>query len=202
MKIDPQRVLVLSPHCDDAEVSSGGAIARFLREGREVHVLVLGLAAGASPSEFEAGMAQLGVPKENCYRRGFPVRTMMANRQEILDLFLAAAKMIQPDLVIAPSLRDMHQDHQVVAQEALRAFKNGCTVLGWEYPWNALTFNTSCFIEITEADMERKIAAIQEYHSQAKDYMRPEFIRAWAITNGVAIKAPYAECFEVARLIC
>ena len=35
------RVLVIAPHPDDAEISSGGALARWGSEGREVHLLIL-----------------------------------------------------------------------------------------------------------------------------------------------------------------
>ena len=31
------RVLFLSPHIDDAELGTGGTIARFIEEGREVY---------------------------------------------------------------------------------------------------------------------------------------------------------------------
>lgn len=200
MKIAPECVLVISPHTDDAEVAAGGAISRFLREGREVHVLALALAHDADWEEFENSMECLEV--RHTLRASFPVRRFNERRQDVLDELIYARDLIKPDLVIAPSLRDMHQDHQVVAQETLRAFKNGCSILGFSYPWNTVTFNTTCFIKISEADLGKKLAAIEQYESQEKDYMRPEFIRAWALTTGVAVGAKYAECFEVARLTC
>jgi LmbE family N-acetylglucosaminyl deacetylase len=147
-------------------------------------------------------MHRLGVSDNRVRISYLKVRRFSDDRQAVLDELIAARKAVRPDLVIAPSLRDMHQDHQVVAQEALRAFKNGCTILGWGYPWNIKTFDTTAFIQFEEEDLGRKIAAIGEYRSQRKPYMEPEIIRAWALTSGVAVGVRYAECFEVARLVC
>lgn len=204
MKLDPKRILVVSPHTDDAEVSSGGTISRFLREGRDVHVIVFSL---ASAKEYEHPLEEchqalgvLGVVKDNVTVHEFPVRHLLEWRQAILDIFIRAKAKIDPDLILLPSMNDMHQDHQAVAREGLRAFKER-SILGYEYPWNHLAFNTTCFVTLTAEDMDRKIMAIQEYKSQTKDYMQPELIRAWALTRGVAVKVKYAESFEVMRLV-
>jgi LmbE family N-acetylglucosaminyl deacetylase len=203
MRIEPERILVVSPHTDDAEVSSGGTMARFLREGRQVFVAVLARASssGEDPMrECSRALAGLGVPIENRVLLDFPVRNLHLHRQAILDKFLDLRGLWAPDLVLLPSWGDIHQDHQVAAQEGLRAFKD-ISILGYEYPWNHLEFRTTAFIKFDEPDLEKKIAAIAEYKSQAKDYMQPEVIRAWAITRGVAVKTRYAESFEVIRLV-
>lgn len=204
MTIDPKRVIVISPHTDDAEVSSGGTIARFLREGREVHVLVLSRAfaedSGAPLHECYKAIDALGVSRNNVIMYDFPVRHLLEHRQEILDIFIDVKRKIDPDLVLLPSANDIHQDHQAVAREGLRAFKDR-TVLGYEYPWNHLVFHTTAFVKLTEEDVNRKVAAIAEYKSQRKPYMEPEVIRAWALTRGVAVGARYAESFEVMRLV-
>ena len=140
------------------------------------------------------------MPIENTKLTDLPVRSLHEHRQVILDKLLDLRLRWEPDLVLLPSWGDIHQDHQVVAQEGLRAFKD-CSVLGYEYPWNHLEFRTTAFIQFEEQDLEKKIAAVQEYKSQRKAYMEPEVIRAWAITRGVAVKTRYAESFEVIRLV-
>jgi len=201
---NPQRLLCISPHTDDAEVSSGGTISRFLREGTQVHVLVLSSAAARIPAAPRAECRQalkiLRVPEWNVELHDFPVRRLLEARQNILDLLLRVKRTVDPDLVLLPSLNDIHQDHQAVALEGLRAFKDR-TILGYEYPWNHQVFNTTAFIPFTDADLATKIKAIGQYRSQRKAYMKPEIIRAWALTRGVAVKARYAESFEVLRLI-
>lgn len=202
--IAPARTLIISPHTDDAEVSSGGTISRFLREGREVFVLVLSRAfardAEAPLEECRRALGSFGLDVGHIFLRDFPVRRLTEHRQAILDLLLQAKRLLEPELVLMPSLNDIHQDHQVAAQEGIRAFKDRC-ILGYEYPWNHLEFHTTAFIKLEAEDVERKIRAIAEYKSQQRPYMQPDLIRAWALTRGIAVGHQYAESFEVVRWV-
>jgi LmbE family N-acetylglucosaminyl deacetylase len=107
----------------------------------------------------------------------------------------------KPDMVFLPSVNDTHQDHQTIAIEGFRAFKR-TTMLGYEVPWNNLEFRTSCFVDISEDNMESKIRAISMYQSQQhRSYANPEYIRSLALTRGMQIGKPYAETFEVVRWV-
>ncbi len=68
-------------------------------------------------------------------------------RQEILDALIRLRKKIQPDMVFTPSRYDTHQDHKTTVEETMRAFKQ-CTILGYEQPWNNITFNTLAFVPL------------------------------------------------------
>jgi LmbE family N-acetylglucosaminyl deacetylase len=107
----------------------------------------------------------------------------------------------KPDIVFLPSVNDTHQDHQTVAREGFRAFKR-TTMLGYEVPWNNLDFRTSCFMKISDADLDAKIVALSKYESQKhRTYADAEFIRSLALTRGVQIGKRYAEAFEVVRWV-
>ena len=85
--------------------------------------------------------------------------------------------------------------------EGLRAFKRS-TVLSYELPWNNMSFNHQCYVELQEDDIRRKVAAIDKYKSQAaKDYMSKDNVYALAKVRGVQVGRQYAECFEVTRLV-
>ena len=102
-------------------------------------------------------------------------------------------KEIEPDLVFMPSPNDLHQDHYTVAMEGLRAFKQ-TSILGYELPWNNITFNTVAFISLNEGHVAKKIEAIKQYESQShKNYVREDFIRGWAKTRGVQIGTPMCQ---------
>ena len=108
---------------------------------------------------------------------------------------------IVPDLVLAPSLHDVHQDHHTIAEEAIRAFKR-TSILGYEEPWNNLTFNNQVYVTLEERHVEKKIAAVERYISQrGRIYASGEYIRALAMSHGVQIGRPYAEVFETDRWI-
>ena len=139
-----KKVLVLAPHTDDGELGCGGTVARLLEEGCEVHFAVFSTCAESVPAgfpadelkmEFLSAMESYGIPAEQLILFDFQVRHFPAHRQEILEELVRLNRRIVPDLVLAPSLHDVHQDHHTIAEEAIRAFKR-TSILGYEEPWN------------------------------------------------------------------
>ena len=127
------RVLVLAPHPDDGEFSSGGTIKRFTDLRLEVHYaafspciksLPAGLPEDTLWKELEAAAQILGIPKENITTYDFPVRDFPEHRQAILEELIKLKKRVQPDLVLLPNSLDIHQDHHTIYEEGLRAFKH------------------------------------------------------------------------------
>lgn len=204
-----QRVLVLAPHTDDGEFGCGGAINKFLTQGKDVFYVAFSTADKSVPQGFPRDILKvevaratevLGIPPANLIVFDFAVRELPAYRQDILESMVALKKDIKPDLVFLPSLEDLHQDHQTVAMEGVRAFK-GTTLLGYEEPWNNLVFRSSCFVALEEANLDAKLKALACYESQAwRPYAEESFIRSLAKTRGTQIGVPLAEAFETIRL--
>ena len=120
-------------------------------------------------------------------------------RQQILEELLKLNKDIHPEMVLLPAASDIHQDHQVIHQEGMRAFKN-TTFAGYELPWNNYSIRTNFFVRISETDLTKKIESLKAYESQAgKNYMNPDFIRSLAKVRGVQANSSYAEAFEIYR---
>ncbi|HEX3031696.1 MAG TPA: PIG-L deacetylase family protein [Bacillota bacterium] len=203
-------VLVLAPHADDAEFGCGGTIAKFLEANRSVHCVVFsankrsippGFGEDALKQELMDSMQALGIPADRQILLDYQVRDFPGKRQEILDTLIQLKSSINPDLVILPSLLDIHQDHQTIVQEGVRAFKD-CTLLGYEEPWNNLRFDHTCFIKLEERHLAKKLAAIKCYRSQAFRYFnQQDFLTGLARVRGTQIKCQYAELFQVIRLI-
>ncbi|MBS1507361.1 MAG: PIG-L family deacetylase [Bacteroidetes bacterium] len=205
-----QRVLVLAPHTDDGELGCGGSISKFIEEGKEVHYVAFSICTRSLPKhlapdtlakEVKEATRILGVSNTNLTLFDFDVRRFKEFRQDILEELVKIKSSLQPDLVFMPTLNDIHQDHQVIAEEGLRAFKN-VSILGYELPWNNLTFNTQCFIKLNENHIQKKIDALSAYESQKqRSYLNADFIRSLANVRAVQIGAPYAEAFEVIRWV-
>ncbi len=203
-----ERVLILSPHTDDGELGCGGTMAKLIDSGVDVHYVALssceksipaGLPKDTLKKEVRMAMKVLGV--KNLVLLDFEVREFPTVRQDILDTLIELRRDIEPDVVFTPSSFDTHQDHRVVMEETLRAFKER-TILGYEQPWNNITFDTTAFVSLNESHVELKIEALSCYESQAsRRYFDPEFIRCLARMRGVQIGARYAEAFEVIRWI-
>lgn len=204
------RILIISPHTDDGELGCGGTISRFIGEGKEVFYVALSTCETSVPKEFPSDILKkevreatrtLGIKRNNLLTYDYQVREFPRLRQDILDTLIDIKKEVRPDLIFTPSSYDIHQDHKVTREETLRAFKQ-FTILGYEQPWNNITFDTVAFVPLEESHLKKKIKALSCYKSQkSRSYLNESFIRSLAITRGVQINVKYAEVFEVVRWI-
>ena len=205
------RVLILSPHTDDGEIAAGGSIARFIEEEKEVYYVAFSSCEMSVPNNFprdilktecEEATKVLGVKSENLILLDYEVRTFPLHRQEILDDMIKLNNRIKPDLVLVPSSNDIHQDHQTIHEETLRAFKKNSSIWGYEHPWNNLTFTTDIFVKLEERHIKKKIKALKAYKSQDfRTYFDERYIRAFTYTRGAQVNFTYAETFELLRLL-
>ncbi|WP_218185177.1 PIG-L deacetylase family protein [Methanogenium cariaci] len=105
-------------------------------------------------------------------------------RQQILDTLIELRNEIKPVTVFTPSSFDTHQDHKITREETLRAFKQS-TILGYEQPWNNITFNALAFVSLKEEYLQMKIDALGCYETQNdRSYFDCDFIRGLALTRG------------------
>lgn len=207
---DFQSVLVLAPHTDDGEIGCGGTIARFIEEAMEVYYVAFSTARTSVRPEFPDNILEievkeatrtLGIPSQNVILYDFPVRHFPEHRQAILQKLIDLRQQIHPHLILVPSPHDIHQDHQVIAAEGLRAFKRH-TILGYEEPWNNIVFETRCFIPLEERHIATKLKALYCYRSQMhRSYLNEQFVWGLARTRGTQIEGQYAESFEILRWV-
>jgi len=205
-----QQVLILAPHTDDGEIGCGGTISRFVEEGKDVYYVAFSTARTSVRPEFPDNILEievreatrsLGIAPGHLIIHDFAVRHFPDHRQAILQTLIDLRQQTQPDLILVPSPHDIHQDHQVIAAEGLRAFKQH-TILGYEQPWNNIVFETRCFIPLEQRHVARKVQALHCYKSQAfRAYLDSQFIWSLARTRGTQIEGRYAEAFEVLRWV-
>ncbi len=205
-----RKVLVLAPHTDDGEFGCGATLARLAENGTEVRYVAFSIATRSLPEGFppdtlarevREATAELGIPEPQLIVHDFEVRTFPEHRQEILELLIALWEDWKPDAVLQPSLRDIHQDHQVIAAEGLRAFKR-TTILGYEIPWNNFNFDYQAYIALEKEHVESKVRALAKYESQQhRRYSDPEYIWNLSRMHGINVNREYAEVFEVYRVV-
>jgi len=205
-----QRALVLAPHTDDGEFGCGGTIARLVEGGADVRYVAFSIATKSLPDGFPAdtlaqevkeATAEVGIAPENLTVHDFEVRTFPDHRQAILELLIQLWEEWEPQVVLQPSLNDVHQDHQVIAMEGLRAFKR-TTILGYEIPWNNFNFDYQAYVALERGHLEKKTAALAKYASQQhRRYCDPEYIWNVARTHGINVNRDYAEVFQVYRAV-
>lgn len=208
--VKAERIFILAPHTDDGELGCGGFIAKHIAAGSEVFYIAFSTCSESLPKELPAdtlsaecksATSALGIPTSRLILFDYTVRHLQAKRQEILEELITLKNKHQPSTVLLPAQNDIHQDHQAIYEEGLRAFKHS-TVLGYELPWNNWRFQPTCFESITEENLSAKINALKHYKSQEKrTYMQESFIRSLAVVRGIQSGASLAEAYEVYRMM-
>lgn len=202
-----ERILVLAPHTDDGELGCGASLAKYIAAGKQITYVAFSTCSQSLPKnlpedtlavECKAATKALGI--QDVVLFNFEVRRLLFHRQEILEELIQLNRRLQPQTVFIPAQNDVHQDHQVIYAEGLRAFKDR-NVLGYELPWNNTSFSPIYFEKIEPAHLLSKQAALKEYRSQShRRYMSPMFISSLATVRGIQCNAEYAEAFEVYRM--
>jgi N-acetylglucosamine malate deacetylase 1 len=200
-----QKVCFIGAHPDDIELGCGAFIAHI---APYTSVLTITLSDNQkNPAlvnlveEHYNSMSILGVPKENIILGPFETRRFPQSRQEILEYMIEVNHNHHPDIVFVHTRADIHQDHATITEEALRAFR-GITVLGFDVLRSSYGFFPNFLVDINENDVEKKVRALAEYKTYSSRYYFDEKItRATLIRHGALAERPYAEGFDILRVI-
>jgi LmbE family N-acetylglucosaminyl deacetylase len=200
-----KRVLFIGAHPDDIEIGCGALLHRI---APQTDVLCVTLSDNQKNpllknvvNEHHQSMDVLGVPKSSLIVGEFSTRVFPDARQEILEYMLKLRKDFSPDLIFVHSKQDIHQDHNIITEEALRAYR-GITVLGFDVIRSSYGFFPHFLVEVNEADVAAKIEALNQYKTYAdKYYFDPALIRAIMIRHGALAERPFAEGFDILRIV-
>ena len=200
-----KKVCFIGAHPDDIEIGCGALIAHisgktevkcYTLSDNQKNPLLKNVV-----DEHYASMAVLGVPEENVFLGEFQTRHFPQARQEILEYLININNTFHPEIVFVHTKSDIHQDHATVTEEGLRAFR-GTTVLGFDVIRSSYGFFPSFLVEVSEEDVKQKIAALAEYKTyESKYYFDPEVTRATLIRHGALAERPFAEGFDILRII-
>lgn len=200
-----KKVLFLGAHPDDIEIGCGALLHRI---APQTDFLCVTLSDNQKNPDLKnvkdehiKSMKVLGVPEEKVVFGPFQTRVFPDSRQEILEFFLKLRKDFQPDLIFTHSKQDVHQDHNTMTDEALRAFR-GITLLGFDVVRSSHGFFPNFLVEITEENVNAKINALAEYETyRDKYYFNAELTRSIMIRHGALAEKPFAEGFDILRIV-
>ena len=200
-----KRILFIGAHPDDIEIGAGAFLHHI---GKRSNVLCVTLSDNQKNpllqsilTEHYASMEVLGIPKENILVEKFTTRKFPEARQDILEYMLKLRREFNPDIIFVHSKHDLHQDHNVVADEALRAYR-GITVLGFDVIRSSNGFFPDFLVEVHEEDVQKKVDALARYKTYAdKYYFNPELLRSINIRHGSLAECQFAEGFDILRIV-
>jgi LmbE family N-acetylglucosaminyl deacetylase len=205
MKFFGKRLLFLGAHPDDIELGCG-ALIHHVASLSDVFCVTLSDNQGNPElknvvAEQRRSLAILGVTEERARYGTFRTRVFPQVRQEILEYFLQLRQELGPDIIFVHSPRDVHQDHLVMSDEALRAFR-GITVLGFDVVRSSYGFFPDFLVEVTEADVNAKIEALSQYETYGdRYYFNRELTRSIMVRHGALAERPFAEGFDILRIV-
>ena len=197
------KILLLAPHADDVELGCGATIARFVEERHDILWVVIA-PVDTLNAEHMSIAEDLGLKRSKCPYFHFDVRHIFERRQELLENLFVIRSSFNPDLVIGPSLNDLHQDHRTVAEEMARAFKNSCSVICYELPWNHISFDVQLLVKLEKRHVEKKLQMAGKFISQFSirgSYFSEDFVRGLSAVRGIQLGSEYAEAFEIIRWV-
>ena len=200
-----KRILFLGAHPDDIELGCGALLHQI---AHKTEILCVTLSDNQKNPDLQnvkgehlRSMKILGIPEEKVTFGPFQTRVFPDSRQDILEYFLKLRKEFNPDLIFTHSKQDVHQDHNTMTDEALRAFR-GITVLGFDVVRSSYGFFPHFLVEVTEEDVTKKIEALAQYQTyQDRYYFNSELTRSIMVRHGALAERPFAEGFDILRIV-
>ena len=221
-----KKVLILSPHADDEILGCGGFISKYSKQNYHINVLVLTNANKGAPEIYtpeeikklrkESKIANNFIGTKRLFFENLPAINLnnypVYKITNIIDKYIGD---INPEIVLIPSINDIHDDHKIIfkaAKVAMRPNKisNLRKILSYEVlsetEWNedGKSFNPNYFVRLKKSDIDNKVKAFLKYKSQVKKLPHPrskEAIVNLSRVRGGQAFVEYAEAFRVEKIL-
>jgi LmbE family N-acetylglucosaminyl deacetylase len=222
-------VLVVAAHPDDEVLGCGGTIARYAKEGHDVHIAILGEGVSsrharrdeAPPAALQALQADARAAAAVLGARSVVFGGLPDNRFDqvaLLDVIKTIEGWIdtyRPEAVYTHHPGDLNVDHGIVFRAVLTATRPGASRVTvpdlyafevassteWAFQRIGPPFRPSVFVEI-DSNLDAKIAAMECYRGEKRSAPHPrspDALRASAVRWGSAGGMRHAEAFELIR---
>jgi LmbE family N-acetylglucosaminyl deacetylase len=200
---EPLSVLAIGAHPDDIEIGAGGLLLGLAESRlRTRYVVLTGTAerhqeARAAAHSFMPG-ADLTIDLFELPEGRLP--DAWGRVKEILE---QVARSCSPDVIIAPSPEDAHQDHRTIGEIVPTVFRDQL-YLAYEIPkWDGDISRPSVYVPMSADTARRKVELLHKcYPSQRRrDWWDDEVFLGLARLRGIECRARYAEAFKCAKSV-
>lgn len=208
------KILAIGAHLDDIELACGGTLAKAVKNGHTVKLVVMtdsaytnfdGTVLRTQDEAFQEGMSaveKLGI--KDLVILNFPIKNVPYNGStvEALDKIMSD---FRPDYIFTHWVFDTHQDHKNTAQATISAARYMYNIFMYEpIPPSGRSyapFRPLAYFDISDSITE-KLDSLREHKSQHAKYGEQwiEAVEGRAKIRGFENGCKYAEAFEVVRL--
>jgi LmbE family N-acetylglucosaminyl deacetylase len=198
-------VLALGAHPDDIEIAAGGVLLSLAERHPGLRVRYV-LLTGATDRQQEARVAARaftpGADLE-VNMHDLPEGRLPSVWAEVKEIMEAVARSCRPDIILAPSPGDAHQDHRTIGELVPTAFRDH-VYLAYEVPkWDGDMPRPNTYFPLTDEIARRKAELLDKCYpsQQGRDWWGEETFLALARIRGVECRARYAEAFTCSKLV-
>ena len=207
-----KNILAIGAHFDDIELGCGGTIARHIKNGDNVIMLVLTNSAyynydgtpirtvEVAKKEGENAAKILGV--KNLISIGLETKTLQYGF-ELIEIINKVIDENNIDIVYTHWDKDVHQDHSAIGRATLNAGRHVKNILMYRSNWyhTSFEFRGNYYIDISDF-MDIKIASVKAHENEYKKFGDGwiEFFVNENRNAGQKIGCQYAEAFEVIKV--
>jgi LmbE family N-acetylglucosaminyl deacetylase len=201
----PLSVLALGAHPDDIEIAAGGTLLSLAERHPGLHVRYV-LMTGTQERQLEArAAARAFTPggELEVELHDLPDGRLPAVWGQVKEILADLARSVRPDVILAPSPGDAHQDHRTIGELVPTAFRDQL-YLGYEVPkWDGDLTRPNTYFPLSDEIARRKVELLDKsYPSQrGRDWWDEETFLALARLRGMECRARYAEAFTCAKLV-
>ena len=201
----PLSLLAIGAHPDDIEIGAGGTLLSLAaaQPGLRAHYVVLTGTPERHEEARNAASAFLPATDLTIDLHDLPEGRFPAAWDLVKDVLEAVARTFAPDLIVAPSRHDAHQDHRVIGEIVPTVFRDSL-FLGYEIPkWDGDLGRPPMYFPLTGAVAHRKAELLHKsFPSQRhRDWWDDEVFLGLARLRGMECREPYAEAFHCAKVL-
>ena len=200
----PLSVLAIGAHPDDIEIGAGGTLLSLAQNqpGLRAHYVVL---TGTADRQLEARTAAHAFLSADLTigLHDLPEGRLPAAWGQVKDALEQLAQSCSPDLIIAPSRHDAHQDHRTIGEIVPTVFRDRLC-LGYEIPkWDGDLSRPSMYFPLSADMARRKVELLHKcFPSQRRrEWWDDEVFLGMARLRGIECRAPYAEAFHCTKSV-
>jgi LmbE family N-acetylglucosaminyl deacetylase len=199
----PLSVLAIGAHPDDIEIGAGGLLLSLAQGRPRIRYTVL---TGTAERHQEARNAAYAfIPEADLVIElfGLPEGRLPAVWDRVKEILEEIARSCSPDVIIAPSSDDAHQDHRIIGELVPTVFRDQL-YLAYEIPkWDGDIGRPSMYVPMSARTAHRKIELLHKcFPSQrCRDWWDDEVFLGLARLRGMECRARYAEAYGCAKSV-
>ena len=199
----PLSVLAIGAHPDDIEIGAGGLLLQLAESEPRVRYVVLTGTAERHEEARNAAHSFMPAADLTIGLFDLPEGRLPAAWGSVKEILEGVARSCSPDLIIAPSSGDAHQDHRTIGELVPTVFRDQL-YLAYEIPkWDGDMSRPSMYVPLSASTAHRKVELLHKcFPSQRNhDWWDNEVFLGIARLRGVECRARYAEAFHCSKSI-